>query len=787
MSAALLPILYRVKDRSAAYTVGRDDTYDTMEGCSLQKDAYTKKAMQIVENARTQAEQLGHSFIGSEHLILAMLSDGSNVGAAILRTNRVPLQRFQQTVLHEIGRAEKTTLTNDAMTPALRRILRFAERQRPRNSTAPCVSSEGLLYAVLRDEHCGASSLLRSMGVSLNALRQACGAQELPEPPDAEGFPLFDRKACPTLAKYARHLTDPLTAEHFDPLIGREHEVRHIMQILLRRTKNNPVLIGEAGVGKTAIVEGIAAKILAGDVPDALRSRVILSLDLTALLAGAKYRGDFEERLKDCMDEAAADEQIILFIDELHMITGAGAAEGAIDAANILKPRLARGELRLIGATTEDEYRRQIAKDAALARRFQPLRVREPSPQQAEEMLRGLRTHYEEFHGVEIGTDAIRSAVQYSVRYLHDRALPDKALDLLDEACAAVRMKAAEHMPAAALCDIPSVHEEEIGHVLAAKTGIPVSRLTEPETEKLLHLEERLRARIIGQDEAIQAAAHAVRRSRSGLRSGGRPIGAFLFLGATGIGKTALANALADELFDGSIIRMDMSEYMEKHTASRMIGAPPGYIGYDDGRSLVTRVRKAPYSLVLFDEIEKAHPDILALLLQILEDGKLTDGQGITADFSETMIILTSNLGADTLQSGVIGFGTDNTDRAKEQQLMDILRKSMKPELLHRLDAAIVFRSLTRAHLLKITDMQLRDLADRAAACGAQLTWTPEAADALLAKADTAHGGARAVRTALTQYAEPLLADSLLRQSGGAHRLCVRGGNLTVEDTIPAV
>ena len=752
----------------------------------MQKDAYTKKARQIIAHAKSQAETLGHSFIGTEHLILAMLSDGSNVGAAILRTHRVPLQRFQQAVLEEIGRAEPVRLNEHACTPAFRRILRNAERLSAETPEGlPAVSSESLLKAVLQDEHCGASSILRGMGVPLHVLRNACGQEQLAVQDTSDGFPQFDRKACPTLAQYARNLTDPIAAEQFDPLIGREKEMQQIMQILLRRTKNNPVLIGQAGVGKTAIVEGIAQRILHGEVPQSMRSRVILALDLTALLAGAKYRGDFEERLRACMEEAVNNPEVLLFIDELHMITGTGAAEGAIDAANILKPRLARGELQIIGATTEDEYRRQIEKDAALARRFQPVRIAEPSAAEAAEMLRGLCCRYERFHRVEIAPEAIGAAVNFSVRYLHDRALPDKALDLLDEACAAKRLELiGTHDPE----QYPAIGQGDIAHMVAVKTGIPAESLTESETERLLHLEDTLRRRVIGQDAAITAVAQAIRRSRSGLRKTGRPVGAFLFLGATGIGKTELARCIADELYAGNLIRIDMSEHLEKHTAARLIGAPPGYVGYDEGGTLVERVRRTPYSLILFDEMEKAHPDVLSLLLQILEDGRLTDSSGNQADFSETMLILTSNLGAENLQQGVIGFG-DSADfeQKQEAELHAILKKTMKPELLHRLDAAIIFRRLSGADLLQVAKMQLHDLADRAAACGAALTWTPEAEQLLLSCADTEHGGARAIRTALSQQAEPLLADSLLRHAKGTHRLCVRNGTLTVEQTIPAV
>ena len=727
----------------------------------MQMGSYTKKARQIIEQAREQAQQLGHSFTGSEHLILAMLADGSNVGAAILRTHRVPLQRFQQAVLQELGTGSPSALTDADETPAFRRILSQAEQTAERTGSGIQVSSECLLLSVLQEEQCGAAAILRGMGVSIQALRAACTAEQARRLPE---FPQFDRKCCPALAKYTRHLTDPLTAARFDPLIGREREVQAVLRILLRRSKNNPVLIGQAGVGKTAIVEGIAKAILNGAVPEGLRSRVLLSLDLTALLAGAKYRGDFEERLKACLDEAAADPEIILFLDELHMITGAGAAEGAIDAANILKPRLARGELQLIGATTEDEYRRLIAKDAALERRFQPVRVQEPDQAQAEQMLAGLRGQYEHFHGVRIGEDAIKAAVQYAVRYVHDRALPDKALDLIDEACAAQRLKqmragtetAAEWggMPAA-------VHEAEIAGVVAEKTGVPVEAADAAEADALLHLEERLGQTVIGQDAAIRTAAQAIRRSRAGLRGAGRPVGAFLFIGASGIGKTALAKGIADLLFQGSLIRIDMSEYMEKHSAARLIGAPPGYVGYEEDYSLAEQVRRAPHSVVLFDEMEKAHPDILSLLLQILEDGTLTDGKGRKADFSDCLVILTSNLGAQQLGKTSPGFES-RTDDA--ETLRGILRQTMRPELLNRLDETIVFRQPDAADYAKIAALRLNELAERIRAAGRSFSWTDAAAKLLVSAADTAHAGARALRTVLTQQIEPLLADSILRE-----------------------
>ncbi len=742
----------------------------------MQSEHYTKKAQQIVSGARAQAEQLGHSFIGSEHLVLSMLADGSNVAAAILRTHRVPLQRFQQAVLREIGSGAPCSLSDTEETPSFRRIL-----QRAGQETQMPVSSERLLCAVLAEEQCGAAVLLRGMGVSLHALRFACAAESAQE----TGFPAFDRKSCPNLAKYARCLTDPDVAVKFDPVIGRESEVRRVLQVLLRRTKNNPVLIGQAGVGKTAIVEGIAKRILDGDVPPALRGRVLLAVDLTAMLAGAKYRGDFEERLKSCMDEAAAHSDTVLFIDELHMIAGAGAAEGAIDAANILKPRLARGELQLIGATTEEEYRRQIAKDAALDRRFQPIRVQEPSPEQAAEMLEGLRPRYEQFHGLSIGSDAIDAAVRCSVRYLHDRALPDKALDLLDEACAAAKLSRYAN-EAAAEWSTGTVHAPDIESVVAAKTGVPVSAVSAQEAESLLHLEETLGAAVIGQEAAIRSVAQAIRRSRAGLRSGSRPVGALLFLGASGVGKTMLAVQLAKQLCGGSLIRTDMSEYMEKHAVSRLIGAPPGYIGYEDGVSLAEQVRRKPYSVVLFDEIEKAHPDILSLLLQILEDGALTDGQGVRADFSETVVILTSNLGAEQLSGCSMGFSAEGAGSdPQKQRLLGVLRQTLRPELLNRLDEVIVFRRPDLPDCMKIAALELESLRARAAAAGTALTWTSEAVTQLASLPEIRTGGARAIRTAVTGTVEPLLADCMLRREAAALEITAENGVLGIRQMHP--
>lgn len=761
----------------------------------MHSDHYTKKAQQILDAARTHAEQLGHTFVGSEHILLAMLRDGNNVGAAILRTNRIHLRNYHQTLLREIGKGDLVQLTEAAYTPALRRILNSAGEIAHQNRQA-LIGTEHLLLAVLREEQCGAVALLRSMGIQRPDLLYQAASHTL----SAESLPVtaigLDEKRCPTLIKYGKNLTDPAAARQFDPLIGRDNEVQRVLQILLRRSKNNPCLIGAAGVGKTAIVEGIAQRILRGEVPPALRDRILFSLDLTAMLAGAKYRGDFEERLKACMDEAAAMPELILFIDEIHVIVGAGAAEGAIDAANIMKPRLARGELQLIGATTDTEYRKHIEKDAALERRFQPVIIEEPSPCAAAEILTGLRSQYESFHTLSITDSAIEAAVQYAVRYLHDRALPDKALDLLDEACASLRLQhSTVKLPLDSCCEMETAEEfqpslsctltpEDIAAVVSVRTGVPLHKLTISETDALLHLEEELSRRIIGQQEAVSAIAKAIRRSRAGLRCGSRPMGSFLFLGPTGVGKTALAQAIAELLYDGNCIRIDMSEYMEKHTVSRLIGAPPGYVGHEEGSVLIEQVRKHPYSLILFDEMEKAHPDVLNLLLQILEDGTLQDGQGRKADFSNTMIILTSNLGASQTNGKPLGFlGSEHGTHA---QILERAKKTLRPELLHRLDAHIVFRNLTEPDYLAVAQQQLSDLAKRMEALGCPLSWTEESKQLLCSNADTSHGGARAIRTHITQEAESLLADSLLQQGKGARLLCVRDGILAVALSVAA-
>lgn len=756
----------------------------------MQSEQYTKKARQIIEAALAHAEQLGHTFVGSEHLLLAMLRDGNNVGAAILRTNRVHLRNYHQALLKEIGRGNAVQLTEAAFTPALCRILEHAKilAQQQHQIAA---GSEHLLLAVLHEEQCGAAAILRTMGITDPAQLYRAAKES-----GADGLQLpnisFDEKRCPTLMKYGKHLTDPIIAETFDPLIGREQELQRIMQILLRRNKNNPCLIGTAGVGKTAIVEGVAKRIVQGKVPPALRDKAIISLDFTAMLAGAKYRGDFEDRLKACMDEAAAQSNLILFVDEVHIIVGAGAAEGAIDAANMMKPRLARGDLQIIGATTDSEYRKHIEKDAALDRRFQAVQITEPSPATAIAMLQGLRPRYEQYHHVQIDDAALQAAVQYSVRYIHDRALPDKALDLLDEACASVQMQtppmqnmtdhdmelATELSPT-----LPHLQESNIAAVVSARVGVPVQNPDACEAAALLHLEEVFSAQIVGQDQAIKAVADAIRRSRSGLRQGNRPWGSFLLLGPTGVGKTALARMIAEQLFEGNLIRLDMSEYMEKHAVSRLIGAPPGYVGHEEGGLLIAQVRKKPYSLVLFDEMEKAHPDVLNLLLQILEEGSLQDAQGNRADFSNTMIVLTSNIGAENALGQPLGFAGDASQQGA--QMLHQAQKLLRPELLHRLDEQIVFCRLSQENLHTIALRLLKELRERMATLQCGFSWSEESVLYLCTHADTAHGGVRALRSYLVREVESLLADSLLRRGKGEKFLCLQNDQLTIAEVAP--
>ncbi len=767
------------------------------------QERYTAKAVTVLETAVQSASQMGHTYVGSEHVLLAFLQEGANVAASVLHMQNVRTRAVQQAIAASMGRGEVTVLTEASMTPALRRILQSAE-QLLAKSGARLVGTEHMLLAILEESACSAVAILHALDVSCELLTEACAeaCAACGTGFSAAGLEPPDRKRCATLLKYGKLLTDPATLRARDPLIGRAKEVERLMQILARRTKNNPCLIGEAGVGKTAIVEGLAKLFLQGGLPENLRGKHLVSLDLTAMLAGAKYRGDFEERIKSVVDEVAEAGNIILFIDELHTIVGAGAAEGAIDAANILKPQLARGELQIIGATTVQEYRRHIEKDSALERRFQPVFVEEPTPEAAFAILRGLRENYESFHRIKIDDAVLQSAITLSERYIHDRYLPDKAIDVLDEACARAKMQAQKQPQTgfslqeqpmtleglhAALVkqreqtepDPVALTSQDLAQVVSTWTGVPVSRITAAENEMLLRLEHSLRERIIGQDAPVHAVSAAIRRGRVGLKDPNRPIGSFLFLGPTGVGKTELARVLADCLFDSgeNMIRIDMSEYMEKHTVSRLIGSPPGYVGHEEGGILTERVRSHPYSLVLFDEVEKAHPDIFHILLQILEDGTLCDAQGRRVDFRNTLIILTSNIGAELLQAGGLGFAADGAQA--DARVMEAVRKQMRPELLNRLDAITVFRMPTDAGFYQITEKLLGQLAARAMQLGYTLRFSPEAVQALADAPDRARYGARTIRRRITEEVEDLLSRQILDgvlTPGDALQLLYRDG-----------
>lgn len=752
-------------------------------------EAFTKKANMVIENSFLAAGKLGHTYVGSEHLLLALISEPSCSAAQAFRVCGITEADVRAKIIELVGVGEPCPVDDDCMTSCAQRILSSASA-----IAAACGSkltgTEHLLSALLEQKESTAAAILRELGGITGSLDSACIKRT--------------REVSHTaLNKYGKDLVLEAAEKKCDPIIGRTREIRRTVQILSRRSKNNPCLIGEAGVGKTAVVEGIAALIASGDVPRSLRSKHIFSLSLTSMLAGAKYRGDFEERVKQCIDEAADDGNIILFIDELHTIVGAGAAEGAIDAANILKPQLARGEIQLIGATTIAEFRKSIEKDAALERRFQQVMINEPTEAEALEIIGGIKSVYEDFHNAVITEEAVKAAVELSVRYLPERFLPDKAIDLIDEAASKARIREAsspqtlselaeslKRMLDKEPCrtvqtkqnkrrsDLPSwfssseekpvtVGREEIAAVISDIKGIPVCQLTADEETKLLTLETELHKRIIGQDKAVHAVADAVRRSRSGLRDEKRPLGCFLFTGPTGSGKTELSKALSECLFSDpkALIRLDMSEYQEKHSISKLIGSPPGYVGYEDGGTLTEQVRRKPYSIVLFDEIEKAHPDISSLLLQIAEEGELTDSLGRTVSFRNTIIILTSNLGAEKLSGkGSVGFA--RSEQQPQSGVSDSIREFFSPELLGRLDDIIIFEALSPEELAEIAQLMLKALKERAERLGISLEFDRSAVEKL--SCPNNKSGARELRRSITVNIESLLSQKLL--SGEIHR-----------------
>ena len=781
----------------------------------MSENKFTPRAEEALRLSQEAAEEMGHGYVGSEHLLLGLIREEEGIAHRVLSEYGVTDEMVCDVLQRSVGKGLSGTAPSQGLTPRAKSVVELAVSEAARMGSS-YIGTEHLLMGILREGGNMALRILRTMGVDPKKMYSSI-VQKLNDTPHTvtSGASTANResdKKNKTLAEFTRDLTEAARAGKLDPVIGREKEIQRVIQILSRRTKNNPVLIGEPGVGKTAIAEGLAERIASGDVPEELLDKKILSLDLSGMVAGTKYRGEFEERIKNTLAEVKKAGNVILFIDELHTIVGAGSAEGAVDAANIIKPALGRGEIRVIGATTLNEYRKYIEKDAALERRFQPVTVGEPTPEATLEILKGLRDKYEAHHKLTITDEALEAAVQLSKRYIGDRFLPDKAIDLMDEAASQVRMTAEASSPdlkaleekitalhrekteavaaqdfekAAQLRDIEKNYQEQVeierdnwrkqlaqnrgnvtaddvAKVVAGWTGIPVTRLTEDESMRLLKLEEKLHQRVVGQDEAVNAVAKAIRRSRVGLKDPKRPIGSFLFLGPTGVGKTELAKSLAECLFDDehNIVRIDMTEYMEKFSVSRLIGAPPGYVGYDEGGQLTEAVRRKPYSVVLFDEIEKAHPDVFNILLQILDDGRITDSQGRTVDFKNTIIILTSNLGSQYLLDG-IGEDGEISQSAKDA-VMGELRRAFRPEFLNRLDETIMFHPLTKANLSGIIDIMVESLRKRLADRALKLEITDAAKQLIISRGYDPLYGARPLRRYLQASVETLIARTIL-------------------------
>lgn len=788
---------------------------------------FTEKANKALNLAIESAEEMRHNYVGTEHILYGLVKEGSGVAATALNECRVTEDALREKLESINGTMSLVELTPDDFTPRTKRVLRAAVIISSKTGYT-YVGTEHLLLAILSESDSYAVAFLEELGVSVERLAQAVskGMQGGAD----DGFGGFENESAPNgsqkggsaLDKFGRDLTQVAKNGEIDPVIGREKEIQRVIQILSRRTKNNPVLIGEPGVGKTAVAEGLALEIAKGNVPEILKDKRVVSLDLTGMVAGAKYRGDFEERIKAAIDEVKKSKNTILFIDELHTIVGAGAAEGSADAANILKPSLARGDFQVIGATTLNEYRKYIEKDAALERRFQPVKVGEPTPEQAVQILKGLRDSYEAHHKVKITDEAINAAVTLSSRYIADRYLPDKAIDLIDEGASKVRLasltspdnvkeledeiadyekeKASaineqDFERAARLRDEQKelqtklddakkkwqeqqkgnsgeVTAEDIAKIVSEWTGIPVVQLTKEESERLLNMENVLHERVIGQSEAVTAIAKAIRRGRVGLKDPKRPVGSFIFLGPTGVGKTELCKALAEAMFgdENAMLRLDMSEYMEKHTVSKLIGSPPGYVGFEEGGQLTEKVRRKPYSVVLFDEIEKAHPDVFNMLLQILEDGRLTDSQGRTVDFKNTIIIMTSNVGARliTEKQSSLGFNSEN-ENVEESEKKDIkelvtgeLRKVFRPEFLNRVDDIIVFNKLNKDEIKQIAVKMLKTLENRLDKMNIKISFTDNAISEIADKGFDENYGARPLRRAIQNEIEDPLSEQML-------------------------
>jgi ATP-dependent Clp protease ATP-binding subunit ClpC len=758
-------------------------------------ERYTEKARRVIFFARYEASQFGAPAIEPEHLLLGLMREDKNLTARFLARAQTSLEAIRKEIEGRAPLREKiSTSVELPLAPETKRVLAFAHEESDRLQHRH-IGTEHLLLGLLREERSMAAEILYERGLRLNAVREEVSRQSGNDPRAAQ------KKETPHLAEFSRDLTEDAANDKLDPLVGREGEIERVVQILCRRTKNNPVLIGEPGVGKTAIVEGLAQRIVRGDVPSFLENKRILSLDLSLIVAGTKYRGQFEERLKQIMRELVENPQYVVFIDELHTLVGAGSAEGSLDAANILKPALSRGEIQCIGATTPAEFRKSIEKDRSLERRFQAVKVPPPSEEEAVSILDGVRERYEAFHQVRYTDDAIEAAVYQSNRYIPDRFLPDKAIDVIDEAGARVKLRARRDAPPResyyderdrpaaggfyrpALNASPLVEEEDlimvevtkddIEDVIARWTGIPITSLKEEETQKLLRIEEELRGRVIAQRPAISALARSIRRSRAGLKNPHRPVGSFLFLGPTGVGKTEVARSLAEFLFgsERSMIRFDMSEFMEKHSVSKLIGSPPGYVGHEEGGQLTERIKRSPYSVLLFDEIEKAHPDIFNVLLQVFEDGILTDALGNTVDFKNAIIIMTSNIGARYIQKkGAMGFqaSPDASREKMEEMVMNAVRHTFNPEFINRLDEIIIFDQLLDEELLEIVGLQVEQLNKTLARRGLEVRLTLEAKRWIVEKTcgDRSYG-ARPLRRALQKYVEDPLSEALIQGSLG--------------------
>ena len=799
---------------------------------------FTQKAQNVLNNALRFARELGHTYIGSEHLLLSLVSEQQSIAANILAERGADPDKLRTAVIEIAGEGTPSNVSAADMTPRTKHIIE-ASSMEALQLRQNYIGTEHLLLALLSQRDCVGVKLLEECGISVADVRNDIaayldnnrgGGDSFSN--ERKGSTKESKNSSSTLSTHGRDLTALAKEGKIDPVIGRDGETERVVQILSRRTKNNPCLIGEPGVGKTAVVEGLAQRIVDGNVPETLRDKTIITLDIPSMIAGAKYRGEFEERMKSVMEEVSKNPDIILFIDEIHTLIGAGAAEGAVDAANIIKPALARGEMQVIGATTIAEYRKHIEKDAALERRFQSVLVGEPSPEEAVKILMGLRDKYEAHHKVKITDDALSAAVELSRRYITDRYLPDKAIDLIDEAASRLRISAHTSPPdlreleeriktasaekeqaisaqdfelAAKLRDEEktlkeqynnaksdweksqskeslSVGENEIADVVTQWTGIPVSKLLEAESEKLLHLEDALKARVIGQDSAVEAIARAIRRGRMGLKDPRRPIGSFIFLGPTGVGKTELTKALASIMFgdESAMIRLDMSEYMEKHSVSKLIGSPPGYVGFEEGGQLTEKIRRHPYSVVLFDEIEKAHPDVFNIMLQVLEDGILTDSQGRRVDFKNTVIIMTSNVGASAMSQGrSLGFSeasdTSNDKKASDARVMNALKQTFRPEFINRIDDIIIFNKLTEENIEQIASIMLNEVAKRIEGLGITVEFDPSVVKLVSREGFDEAYGARPLRRAIVRMVEDTFSTEMLEN------------HIKVGDTVRAV